>query len=465
MQQWFGYLVVCTFGLVVAVWIIGPRRVLNISHYAALFLGIMFVTYVIRPVVAYVFGQGMTFLELYLSAPSWVVVEQIVPLGLAFVGSVVSFALGYRLVRRHDLESGLSTDAVVNALAFRTSALILIFLGYASFLVARRGFLSSSDVVYNQYAGGVVYANTTGYIEYANYLVVAGALLYYASTRRLLLTLLLAGPWVINQVYDGWSRYMYLNLAIGLAAIAILGSGDSKRRSDGRQWTPILLVLGTVLLIILIRGNRNFARQGASMTEVVMSSRTLSLDQQLGDFAGFEGTWYTMSEIGNITPRYGAGIVYQFFVLPIPRLLWPSKPLKPEFSLATLYYGGNPGNSIWRGSVGGDSDFLWYNTAVKGSIGYALEEWGWPGIFINFFLTGLLFAWIERAVMRSNRSPAWLAFYGSAYALVSMQGRNDIFEFLLVYALVFFFPYWFIQRWVARGRRESHPLSAGRIRL
>lgn len=63
--DWY-QLFVCTCVLVLAILIVGWKRFSNFRHFGVLFLFLMYVTYVIRPFLAYTVGDGLTFLSNYL---------------------------------------------------------------------------------------------------------------------------------------------------------------------------------------------------------------------------------------------------------------------------------------------------------------------------------------------------------------------------------------------------------------
>jgi hypothetical protein len=461
-DDWSAYLLCCIGGLVVAMLIIGRRRLFNRFHFAALFLGLMFITYVIRPVLSYWSGTGMSFLDFYLNGASALVARDIGSLALAFSGAVIFFALGYRWLNRPTLQAETikSVSSPSADKAYRRYALFLIIVGYASFLFARRGFLpTDSTVEYARYAGGTVYANTTGYLEYANYLVPAGVILYFASTKSLLRSLALSAPWFASLLLNGYARYMFLNLGVGLLAVGFVEYAGVRM---GRRTQVLLatMAVSALLLLLAMRGNRQFLQSGDSAIDAFNTTFSQPVDAALGDFAGFEGTWYTIYTLDTLTPRYGTGIIYNLVFQQIPRVLWTDKPLGVQFTWGAVL--GNEDTSIWEGSMAATSDSIWFNTAVKGSIGYALEEWGWLGIAVNFFLTGLFFGWAEKRFAISSHSAAWVAFYASVYAFIIMQGRNALFDYLNIYFLVFFLPYWIGQYWVRRSEsRRIYQEGAG----
>lgn len=456
--DWNWYLLICSLSTTAAVLIAGTKRLQSLLHFGPGLLGLLYITYVLRPYLAYTFGSGMSFFDLYLPGASSLVERDIGLLSLCFSSAVIFFSLGYRCLSRPYIDQPyLQSKANFpgNRVIFRDFALLLVLAGYVSFFFAQRsGIFSSGTVEYTRYAGGVVFTNTTGYIEYANYLVVSGTILWYASTRKLILSLVLASPWVINQIYSGWQRYMFLNLAIGLMVVAIASGKQTKKSTRLQTGGAILLAITALAILITMRSQRDFLQQGKTISNTVQTASSLPADALLGDFSGFEGTWYTIHTFSSVEPFFGASIIYRNFLLPIPRIIWKEKPLKAEFTWSSLMNGKS--SLRWRDGLSNPDDYVWYNTAVKGSIGYALEEWGWLGIPLNFFLTGLFFAFIERRFAASDLSPAWMAAHGATYALVTMQGRNDIFEFLLVYAFIFYIPYSIIQKWSSTKMCQLH---------
>lgn len=114
--------------------------------------------------------------------------------------------MGYRWLRRPDLEFDLlRQNSNADLQFFQRFALLLIVAGDGkAFLLSSRNPFDFRQAEYIRYTGGVVYGNTTGYVEFANYFVVSGALLYFAATKKLARTLILAMPWLISQIYFGW---------------------------------------------------------------------------------------------------------------------------------------------------------------------------------------------------------------------------------------------------------------------
>lgn len=462
MISWNEYLLLCTAGVLLAGFIIGWKRVIDIHNYAAAFLLLMYVTYVIRPYAAYTFDKGLIKLELYLPGISYMAERDNGILALIFCAALFFFALGYRfvlwrdsrVVRNTHTSGELSSRAL---LLYSQMSLVIVLAGYMSFLFARRGFLGfgGGPIIYIQTESGTILGNTTGYIELANYLVVTGILLYYASTRKLHWAFLLAAPWIINQIYFGWARFMLIVLGLGLLGVWL--AHRYERRVSLRQGLLVLsIAVISITLLMLMRSNREFLRRGESLDILVEGMQTASVDNALGDFSGFEGTWFMVSTIGYRQPLYGSSIVYNLLIKPIPRLLWREKVLLREFTWYDLFQ--NQSYQSYLYTTLGETEDLWYKGPVRGSIGYALEEWGWLGLPINFIITGVFLAWMQQRILRANHNPAWIAVYAATYGLIGLLGRNDLFSVLDYHILLFYIPYALINFLVKRFmiRYRSH---------
>ncbi len=453
MISWTEYLLLCTAGVLAAGFIIGWKRVINVRNYPFAFMLLMFVTYVIRPYAAYTFGKGLVQLEPYLPGISYMAERDNAILAMLFCAALIFFALGYRLMYRrysrlvesipHPQEL---SDEALNI--FTRVSIFLILAGYISFFFARRGFLGlgGGPVEYIQTNSGTILGNTTGYIELANYLVITGSLLYYATTRKLHWTMTLAVPWIINQVYFGWYRFMMIVFGLGLMGVWLAHRYD--RRVTIKQGMLVFsLAMVSVGVLIFMRSNREFLRQGETIDVLVEGVQTASVDNALGDFSGFEGTWFMVSTIGYRTPMYGSSIVYNLLIKPIPRILWRGKFLLREFTWYDIFT--DRSYEAYLYSTLGKSEDLWYQGPVRGSIGYALEEWGWAGVAINFILTGIFLGWVQMRVLSANRNnPVWIATYAATYGLIGMLGRNDLFGVLTNHILLFYLPYALINGWV-----------------
>ncbi len=458
MISWFEYLLICTAGVLVASRIIGWRHVINIRNYPAAFFLLMYITYALRPYASYVFGDGLVLFDLLLPGISYMADRDKAIIAVVFCLAVVFFAIGYRIVRPNEVNrltsayTNLKCSGQVNPIYLRVS-LLVIFIGYSSFLIARRGFLGYGDrnIEYVVTKSGTILGNTSGYIELANYLVITGILLYYANSRKLHWTLLIVAPWVLNQVYFGWARYLLIVLGLGLMGVWLFQNRDN--RVFIKQGIIVIpIAIASVFLLLLMRTNREFIKRGESVGSLVEGMQTTSIDNAIGDFSGFEGTWFVISTINYRKPLYGSSIIYNLFVKPVPRILWNGKLLVREFTWYDIFNHYSYESYLY--SILGESEDLWYAGAVRGSIGFALEEWGWAGLAINFIITGLFLGWIQNRVSTAQASnPVWIATYAATYGMIGLLGRNDLFSVLTNHIFLFYLPYALLNIWVQRYHR------------
>jgi hypothetical protein len=455
--EWLIYAAVVCAGVGLTVALIGPRRALSVRHLALPYLAVTVVTYLLRPLLVVGLGGGFWFLDRYFYACSRFDGMMLPLMGLSVAAAMLSFGLGYRALRRPPIVAAAPGAAESGAHASRSAlaAMAIILVGYASFAVSHRGFVGISEnaLVYSRHQGMGAYANSNGYFEMANYLVVTGAILLFAATNRLWLAALVSAPWLYNQVFFGWSRHKALALVVGILAVQILRGG---RRVAPR--TRLLATAGAACLVLLglvaMRQNRFFLSEGRDIGQTASETFSMPIDRATGDLDGFEPAWVTLHQVATLDKTYGLEILYTCFVVLVPRQLWPGKPWPTDFTWSRLFDAEHaPAQDKWP--VG----------AVRGSIGDALRDWGWPGLFIDFYLTGLLLGWAERRYVRTGRTPAATAAYAAAFALVPLLGRDGVWHILPDYVYLFLVPCVLADAWVRRNRSvDAAPARRGPAR-
>ncbi len=451
--EWLIYASIVMAGLCAALAVVGLRRALNIRHLASLYLAVMLVTYLLRPVVVTVFGGGFWFVDKYFYAYSHFTGYPLLLMGCIVALTLVSFALGYRKIRRPPIEA---SDACVlpvpreHTVRAVWSAAIMIVVGYASFAVSQRGFVGvwGNQLTYTMHEGMGAYGNSNGYFEMSNYLVVTGALLLFAATNRLWLVGLVSAPWFYNQLFFGWSRHKALVLVAGVLAVEVL-RGGRMLASKARLFVTLGTTCLVLLMLVAMRQNRFFLSEGQGIAHAASDTFSLPIDRATGDLDGFEPTWVTMHQVGSLDKTYGLDILYTNLIVLIPRQIWPGKPWPTDFTWHRVFHVGEP--------VVQDR---WPIGAVRGTVGDALQQWGWPGLFINFYLTGLMLAWAERRYRCSPKTPAVIAGYGAAYALLPLLGRDTIWHVLPDYLYLFTAPYLLVDWWICRAAVAAAPSPA-----
>jgi len=439
---WPLYILFTGLGMISALFIIGWRQSMrNPRRLAFLFLLFLGMTYVVRPPLTYLLGGGYEYAELY-----GIPLDHLPLTGVLVALAFIAFALGYRRNARKIEDSELIFRPLGNV-TVSLCAFALVAVGYFARSVA------PSEQI-ETFAGGSINATGLSFVSLAWLLIPAGLLLLYANTGKLLWPVLLGLPFLVISVRDAYGRYIFLTLIIGLASMFLLG----QQRTRVKQLTILTIALGTFYFVFLAIGfdRVGFVESGDLSRNIGMLRQEHYYDM-LGDFAGFEGTIYQVNTIHEEKPDYGTSLIYNLIIQPIPRIIWHNKPLPPEFTWNYIL-GRNRDSEEYRVGEG----MLFYTNQVKGHVGYALQEFGYPGVALLFLLEGWLLGVVELWYARSNKGPCEVATYSVCYVLLIFTGRNTLFDYLSRYVIYFIIPYfavWFI---VLKGKRGAvHGATAG----
>jgi hypothetical protein len=129
--------------------------------------------------------------------------------------------------------------------------------------------------------------------------------------------------------------------------------------------------------------------------------------------------------------------VYWFFVSPIPRALWTSKPIDPVGIWYNRLVGGNSSSNGIEGT-----------TISQGAVGHWYFRFGWPGVLEGGLIIGFLFGIAERllrehshrplaiiaslalatCVFRSFRGLAWLDYHPTIVGLIGIATITLLFR-------------------------------------
>jgi hypothetical protein len=157
---------------------------------------------------------------------------------------------------------------------------------------------------------------------------------------------------------------------------------------------------------------------------------------------GFETTLDYL--VNDKRAELGTQYLYYYVFQPIPRIVWAGK--------------GTP--FTWPEDLLGISTdpLLALIGAAPGSIGMAYQQWGWLGIPIELFLTGLI---IRKGEEMARRRPSALHVqlaYVGLYAMVPQLGRDSLF-YMIPNAWLFRFGIPVIILWLMyRGALERSRL-------
>lgn len=433
-DEYLIYSLVFTGSLLLAVIIIGIRRLTSLTRLGGLYLLIFTATYLGRPLLTNLTGDFWQLTYMRIAGLD----RTLTPMSIAVFLAIICFALGYRLPLRRLVKGKKSQEVLLPSTKHHESIYflcgVLLLWGYLSMVMVQPVIgIRGEDIPMEVTDQGSMYTQTTGYITQGNLYVAVAAVLLYAVSGKFFVSILVAAPWLLNRLYIGWGRANYL--AFVLAMIMVWAIRQRQKMVPRIQGLFLLgmLTLAIVSLSIIGSNRYYFRERGVSIAAFAEGSRTAGSDliRATSFVSGFEATLYLLQLVPDTYPfGYGGMYVYRYLVQPIPRILWPEKPMPFGFP-------------------GGDAQEFY--GAAPGSIGEAYGSFGWFGIILFFFLTGLALNWAEKKFEEASKSPAIIAAYAGFYAMSMSLGRDSLFTIFGQYLLVWGVPL-ILARWLELRR-------------
>ena len=160
-----------------------------------------------------------------------------------------------------------------------------------------------------------------------------------------------------------------------------------------RRWPNFKYVLAILIFIPVfsfIGQNRDYFK--SVFSDEVYENRFVNEDvegffekQDTLDFANYEYLVYIYSVVPDMSQTYSYGTQYlQLFTEPVPRVLWPGKPVGPPIKMVNLMDFGN------------------FTGLTRSSIGDAWINFGYLGVILNMILIGGVLSWMYNRVLLGN---------------------------------------------------------------
>ncbi|MGA7579036.1 MAG: O-antigen polymerase [Desulfobaccales bacterium] len=371
---------------------------------------------------------------------------------LAVSLAFLSFAIGYAIrgrKRKPDFQKQNDEKYLISKKVWLTIG-IFIVLGYLSLLKFNANpLLGVQDIAMRHTAGGSIYTDTTGYFVIANILVGVAAIIIFALTGKVLPTLLVAGPWLLVRLYIGWSRNVIVTFVIALVSVFYIAKYNKKLRYKlSNILIMALLIIMVVVIMPIIQGNRFFFRQHEASSSNIASVLKQQLNNKgsSSDFiGGFDDTLYMLYTYpAHRNYLWCEDLVYRYFIAPIPRMLWPGKPLPWGYE------------GLYDPSRVGD---------VTGSVGWAYEQFGFVAIVFFFLLQGLITRSIDDGFWYSNRNPYFSALFGLALGYSVLFGRDSLWYLWTDWMLLYGLPIFIVYHFDHRIKAKSYRLAQHKFRL
>jgi hypothetical protein len=421
--QFLTYDAIAISALLVALLAVGKRNAFDLSRCVGWYLLVFSATYILRPSLSELTGDFKLYQLLRIGnfEDHWQLMACAVPLAL------ISFAVGYAAgaPRRNSTRvSRRQTEPVVNPHSVRVLIFTFLILGYISALAVLKFGSGAGKAEYGNVSLGV-YEHNTAWFEQDDLFISSGTVLYYIATGNLGMSLLLAGPWLIIRVFNGWTRTNLIGHFFALLAVYFLKKRQVQR--IGKERSHALVISAGVLVILMLfplmgmlRGVKTELRTGSLFSRDAISMMTSKADPQdllsayVGTDSSISGFETTLDHLVT-DPRsdLGAQYLYFYFFQPIPRIIWPGK--------GTAY--------TWAEKLRGVvfDPMLGLINGAPGAIGMAYEEWGWLGIPFEFILTGLIIRKWEEAARRRPRALHIQLGYAGLYSMLPQLARDSLF--------------------------------------
>ena len=312
----------------------------SIFHPLAFYLAFHFIAFVLRPPIAYYRDYDLIY-RVYGFQPT--LDQKVFALFVAMVGLATFAAISLYRTRSH-FEPVPDTEADRAGLGapFVATALVLTPIALASYIGIWAGDLAGTSTVQLDAATGTSIS-------------VDGANGYFYEARAMLGPLSVLFAWLTR--FRWWSFIpiaLFVLLAAGTGGrgafvLAIIAMGLIYLYETRRRW-PTATMLGAVAVLAAFFTAVGDDR-GSSVREWVLGddanqARVYTRDERFlegMDAANLEYVEYLVWAVPERSGTYGYFLeLLQFFTEPIPRKLWPDKPIGPPVRLFNLFDYGNP---------------------------------------------------------------------------------------------------------------------------
>lgn len=396
MSEWALY---GQLGIFIAVAIAyGSSRSASFFHPITFYLLFHFICFVLRPFMIHYLGFNRVWVYMgFVPTP-----EQfnftlfVTTIGLlAFVAACWPMGradLDFTTVRLNEFSESESW-----ALAWTWVLLGPIALYSASFAVKPIGVdddTAAIQMTQDMVTGQTIFVNTTGYLVDAQTMLGPLVIMMMWRFRFKLWTWLLPAGFLAYRVILG-SRWLIVAMAFTLIMIHLL-----RQRKKWFQLRFIAIILPLFILFQNMGADRNYLRDSINGTQRTghqlqyRDDRTWIQKQDSPDFANFDFLTFILWVVPKRSHTYTYFTQYlQLFTEPIPRILWPDKPVGAPIKLVNF---NDFGNFI------GLTDSL---------IGDGWKSAGWLGLIVTMSIVGFGLGLMHRQFWRRLDSPSSVIFY------------------------------------------------------
>ncbi len=242
--------------------------------------------------------------------------------------------------------------------------------------------------------GNTIYVNTTGYLVDAQTMLGSLAVLFMWRFRFAWWTWVPLILFIAYRAFLGGGRWAMITVVFTILLVQLYRSR--------RRWLRLRYFAVMIPLFVLFQNigfDRNYFRdivtgQGRVVAEF-RDNRSWLEKQDNPDFANFDFLAYILWVVPDKSRTYTYFTQYlQLFTEPIPRILWPDKPVGSPIKLVTLNDYGN---------------FVGLTNSLAG------DGWmsgGWIGMIFTMGFVGLVFGYIHRRFWRVEQTYKVIMYCG-----------------------------------------------------
>ncbi len=386
----------------------------SMFHPLTLYLIFHALVFVLRPILVHLagFDQVWLFIGYWPDARHFVLTLAVSSVALM----AFALACGWAGNVRPDLSRApLFAFDTVDIAAFVTTALLLAPLAVYSAVQRQAGasFDGSGDVQMERdpMTGQPIYTNTTGYIAEAHSMGLPLTLGVIWVCRFHPLSFIPFAGFVAYRAYLGWGRWAIIMGILGLVLLVLY----RERARWFRLW-HLAAALPVLALFNILGNNRDALRDilagDAGLSSLFRTSaggggRAIdALANQ--DLANFDFLAFILWAVPEQSGTYSWFTQYlQLFTEPIPRLLWPDKPVGAPLKWVSLHDYGNFANLTT--SLPGDG---WLSG-------------GWIGMIVTMVAVGLILGRLHRWFWTVGFLNRYAVLFYCAFLPLSLQWFRD----------------------------------------
>ena len=446
-------LIVNVVGFVTLVFFLYTRGYFNLYSGLSIYLVFHFLAFVQRPIMVYLFDLKPAFEYMRYYPPQSVLIETLVVanIGLAsfvfFYAAALKFAPprpGFEFIapQGRDISSFVSAFLLLLPLILYSFYLALTM--RQEYGVSALDELGRINMTIDPTTGQQIYQDTTAYVVQArSFAFPFAALLIHASRARWwsFIPIYLCAL-IVLQVGERWPLVIVSIVSLLLALYAY-----RRRRFSPTQ----IVVMLAVLFAFSVVGQNREAIMKLLLTGEINLKFSL-LDSSFGrqiDFANYEFLAYIIGKVPDVSQTYSYFTQYLgAFTQPIPRMLWPDKPV------------GSP--VIWV-NLEAYGRFSGLTTSL---VGDGWMSWGYPGVVITTGLVGAFYGRMFKRFCSPDRSIYFHMSYFWMVALLAQWARDGGWK-ILHFALFCTGPYVLAYgiSYLSRGQARRAPgFSRSRLR-